>query len=127
VKRGAAFVARDSAGAVLLERRPEKGLLGGMLQPPLGPWAANFPNNAQVLRQAPFRAAWSRNDDVVRHVFTHFELELLVYSADVSVRPSSSGFWLDTRELTSAALPTVMRKVLERAGLTFQAKSARSR
>jgi A/G-specific adenine glycosylase len=122
VKRGAAFVARDSLGAVLLERRPPSGLLGGMLQPPLGPWAAKFPNSAEALRQAPFRASWLRNDTVVRHVFTHFELELLVYSADVIVRPKPEGLWLGARELANAALPTVMRKVLERAGVTFSSK-----
>ena len=43
LKRGAAFVARDSTGAVLLVRRPENGLLGGMMQPPLGPWTDDFP------------------------------------------------------------------------------------
>ena len=39
LKRGAAFVARDGQGAVYLVRRPEEGLLGGMLQPPQGNWA----------------------------------------------------------------------------------------
>jgi A/G-specific adenine glycosylase len=58
----------------------------------------------------------------VRHVFTHFELELLVYSADVTVRPKPEGLWLGARELANAALPTVMRKVLERAGVTFSSK-----
>jgi A/G-specific adenine glycosylase len=115
VKRGAAFVARDRNGAVLLERRPENGLLGGMLQPPLGPWGARFPIASEALRQAPFRAAWARSGAVVRHVFTHFELELHVYCADVAVRPETPGMWLTAEELRSAALPTVMRKVLDSA------------
>ena len=81
LKRGAAFVARDSKGAVLLVKRPEKGLLGGMLQPPLGPWADAFPSKKEALLQAPFRAEWKKRSGIVRHGFTHFELEIEVYVA----------------------------------------------
>ncbi len=85
LKRGAAFVARDAKGAVLLVKRPEKGLLGGMLQPPLGPWTDSFPSRKEALLQAPFRADWKKLSGVVRHGFTHFELEIEVY---VSLSPS---------------------------------------
>ncbi len=39
LRRGAAFVVRDRTGAVLLLKRPDKGLLASMLEPPLGPWS----------------------------------------------------------------------------------------
>jgi len=87
LKRGAAFVARDGRGAVLLVKRPEKGLLGGMLQPPLGPWTESFPSKKEALLQAPFRADWKKLSGIVRHGFTHFELEIEVYAADVSTPP----------------------------------------
>ncbi len=87
LRRGAAFVARDTRGAVLLVKRPEKGLLGGMMQPPLGPWTEDFPSKAEAMKQAPFQAKWKKRLDIVRHGFTHFELEIEVYEADVSVRP----------------------------------------
>lgn len=83
LKRGAAFVVRDAKGAVLLVRRPEKGLLGGMMQPPLGPWTEDFPGPKEALLQAPFRADWKKHAGVVRHGFTHFELEIEVYVAVV--------------------------------------------
>jgi A/G-specific adenine glycosylase len=83
LKRGAAFVARDKTGAVLLQKRPEKGLLGSMLQPPLGPWGEEFPSRTEALAQAPFRAAWKKLPGVVRHGFTHFELEVEVWFVDV--------------------------------------------
>jgi len=127
VKRGAAFVARDGGGAVLLERRPEAGLLGGMLQPPLGPWSERFPTASEALRQAPFGARWARSTAMVRHVFTHFELELHVYCADVDARPQAAGRWFKPDELEGAALPTVMRKVLGAAPSQVQARSARKR
>jgi A/G-specific adenine glycosylase len=79
VRRGAAYVAVDGAGRVLLERRPEKGLLGGMLQPPLGPWSEDFPSTEEALGAAPFRAKWKKCPGMVRHTFTHFELEVEVY------------------------------------------------
>ncbi len=115
LKRGAAFVARDKSGAVLLIKRPDKGLLASMLQPPLGPWAEKFPSVKAALAQAPFAADWKKRIGLVRHGFTHFELEMEVYVADVARRPKIAGQWIAPEKLRDAALPTVMRKVIEHA------------
>jgi A/G-specific adenine glycosylase len=88
LRRGAAFVVRDATGAVLLVKRPENGLLGGMMQPPLGPWTDEFPSRAEAMKQAPFKANWKKRIDIVRHGFTHFELEIEVYEVQVAHRPS---------------------------------------
>ncbi|HXM00233.1 MAG TPA: A/G-specific adenine glycosylase [Rhizomicrobium sp.] len=133
MRRGAAFVARDPDGAVLLERRPENGLLGGMMQPPLGPWGENFPSPKKAMLQAPFRAVWKKRAGIVRHGFTHFELEIEVYVAEATIRPKSkAAFWVAEHELGKSALPTVMRKILTHAldeggPLFAQARSARKR
>jgi A/G-specific adenine glycosylase len=132
LKRGAAFVARDKTGAVLLMKRPEKGLLGGMRQPPLGPWTEKFPSAKEAMLQAPFVAEWRKLSGIVRHGFTHFELEIEVYRADVAKRPKADGIWHAANDLSEAALPTVMRKIvihaLDDGGPVFrQAKSARRR
>jgi A/G-specific adenine glycosylase len=132
LKRGAAFVARDKTGAILLMKRPEKGLLGGMRQPPLGPWTEKFPSSREALLQAPFSAEWRKMPGIVRHGFTHFELEIEVYRADVAKRPKADGIWHAANDLSEAALPTVMRKIVFHAlgdgGPLFrQAKSARRR
>jgi A/G-specific adenine glycosylase len=113
LKRGAAFVARDRSGAVLLVKRPDKGLLASMLEPPLGEWSENFPSTAKALKQAPFEAAWKKRPGIVRHGFTHFELETEVYVADVARRPAFKGSWVPTEKLRAVALPTVMRKIVE--------------
>jgi A/G-specific adenine glycosylase len=113
LKRGAAFVARDKSGAVLLLRRPESGLLGGMMQPPLGPWTEDFPSKAAALKQAPFKADWKKRIDIVRHGFTHFELEIEVYETTVDKRTKMEGQWIS--DLSKAALPTVMRKIVSDA------------
>jgi A/G-specific adenine glycosylase len=130
LKRGAAFVARDAKGAVLLVKRPENGLLGGMMQPPLGPWTENFPTPKEALLQAPFRASWKKRAGVVRHGFTHFELEIEVYVAHVDKRPVCDGRWIAPANFADVALPTVMRKILTHAlddgGPLFNSRKSRA-
>ncbi len=109
VRRAAAFVAVDGKGRVLLQRRPEKGLLGGMLEPPSGPWGEDFPSAAEAKRQAPFPANWRKMPGLVRHTFTHFVLETEVYAAAASKMP---GIWVAIADLPRVALPTVMRKIV---------------
>jgi A/G-specific adenine glycosylase len=118
LKRGAAFVAQDKSGAVLLVKRPDKGLLASMLEPPLGPWQEKFPSNSAALKQAPFPAEWKKRAGLVRHGFTHFELEIEVYAARLSKRPKTKGakekeLWIPAENLREVALPTVMRKIVE--------------
>ncbi|HEY6579290.1 MAG TPA: NUDIX domain-containing protein, partial [Rhizomicrobium sp.] len=93
----------------------EKGLLGGMLQPPLGPWTAKFPSRREALAQAPFRAEWRRAPGIVRHGFTHFELEIEVWRAELPARQRAYGLWIAPHDLARAALPTVMRKIIAHA------------
>ena len=127
LKRGAAFVARDASGAVLLIKRPDKGLLASMLEPPQGPWREDFPSKTQALKEAPFPAPWTRRFGVVRHGFTHFELEIEVYFAQLAKRPKAAGQWIAANRLGEVALPTVMRKIvahgLDEGGPLFARKS----
>jgi A/G-specific adenine glycosylase len=86
LRRGAAFVATRPDGAVLLQTRPSKGLLGGMAEVPTSEWRAEY-DHAHAILDAPFEARWRRATDIVRHVFTHFPLELAVFAG---VRPLPS-------------------------------------
>jgi A/G-specific adenine glycosylase len=119
IRYGHAFVICDAAGHVYLEARPAKGLLGGMTGTPTTEWAG-----ARADPAWPTPADWRRRGRIV-HVFTHFRLELEVWSALVPA-PSSlaDGWWTDPRELHAEALPTVFRKVLAAAGLGRPAASA---
>lgn len=115
LRRGAAFVV--TRGAELLVRtRPEKGLLGGMTEVPSSEWLA-AQDDKTALRQAPALkrvAHWHRKAGVVTHVFTHFPLELVVYTADVPARSAApNGMrWVPVATLKDEALPNVMRKVI---------------
>jgi A/G-specific adenine glycosylase len=115
LRRGAAFVV--TRGQELLVRsRPEKGLLGGMTEVPGSDWIAAQDDKA-ALQQAPIHkgiARWHRKVGVVTHVFTHFPLELVVYTASVPARARApEGMrWVPIATLKDEALPNLMRKVI---------------
>jgi A/G-specific adenine glycosylase len=123
LRRGAAFVARRADGFVLVRTRPAKGLLGGMTEVPTSEWAADF-DEKNALKSAPrFGAAKRRGavtsrrvPGVVRHVFTHFPLELTVYAVELPVGTAApDGMrWVKISVLEHEALPSLMRKVLAR-------------
>ncbi|MBO6725876.1 MAG: A/G-specific adenine glycosylase [Rhizobiaceae bacterium] len=113
-RRGAAFVAVRDDGAVLLQKRPERGLLGGMAEVPTTGWTARKDGETGVAA-APFPADWKRAG-TAGHVFTHFSLELTVYRADrVAHMAGDGGWWSTPDQLAGEALPTVMKKVIEAA------------
>jgi A/G-specific adenine glycosylase len=97
----------------------------------LGEWTDDFPSKQAALKQAPFPADWKRRTGLVRHGFTHFELEIEVYVADLAKRPKTNGQWVLPAKLREVALPTVMRKIVEHGldegGPLFQTSSARKR
>ena len=114
---GAAFLAMREDGAVLLRRRPPKGLLGGMLEVPSTPWGPTMPGSDEALGSAPLPVDWRRTVDSVRHTFTHFHLELEVYRAELAEQtpPPEGTVWYPRASLANEAIPSVMRKVLVQA------------
>ncbi len=105
-RTGTAYIARRSDGALLLERRPARGLLGGMLG-----WPGDPLGETDVVPPPPLPAAWRRLDGEVRHVFTHFSLTMTVWFADVphEANPGERVFLMPD-EFDAAHLPSVMRK-----------------
>ncbi|MBI1262617.1 MAG: A/G-specific adenine glycosylase [Rhizobiales bacterium] len=114
---GACFWMTRPDGAVLLRRRPPKGLLGGMMEVPTTTWLENQSTEDQWLAQAPASVTWKKRGGLVSHGFTHFELQLVVYEARVSatIAKKAEGIWVPVDQLDGEALPTVMRKVVAHA------------
>jgi A/G-specific adenine glycosylase len=115
LRRGAAFVV-TRGDEILVRTRPEKGLLGGMTEVPGSDWRA-MQDDEDALKQAPTLAGatdWHRKLGVVIHVFTHFPLELVVYTAQVAARTRAPKDmrWVPIATLDGEALPNVMRKVI---------------
>jgi A/G-specific adenine glycosylase len=116
LRRGAAFVAIREDDAILLRTRPPKGLLGGMAEPPMSVWAADY-DLKDATSDAPFAAEWRRLPGIVQHTFTHFPLELSVFVGTVGAeRPAPHAMrWTPRAALANEALPNVMKKVLAHA------------
>jgi len=125
-RRGAVFVAIRSDGAVLLRTRPPKGLLGGMTEFPGTEWSSDF-DASRALDAAPLALDWRLKTGEVAHVFTHFALKLVVFvgKARQSRGAPDGARWVAADALSDEALPTLMRKVAEHAGLTLPARPRR--
>jgi A/G-specific adenine glycosylase len=107
------WLERDD-GAILLRRRPEDGLLGGMIEVPSTPWQDAPPDAATVARFAPAAAAWRRLPGVVEHGFTHFDIDLIVLAGRVGRAEAPPGLWAPPGEFHAHALPTLTKKVVRR-------------
>ncbi len=102
----------EAEGSVWLERRPGKGLLGGMRGLPTSDWLADW--SAAPDATPPVVAEWETVDAPVVHVFTHFLLTLTVHRARLAERPAMAGDgeWWPVARIDEAGLPTLFAKVV---------------
>ncbi len=113
-RHGVAFwLERASDGAVLLRRRPQEGLLGGMVEVPGTPWRAAPWAPDEALAHAPVAGDWLALRGDVRHTFTHFHLMLSVVAARTG--DEIDGQWCAREDINEAGLPSLMRKVAKHA------------
>lgn len=108
-KRRATVFWVETKGRVLVRRRPPSGLLGGMLELPSTDWKTGKGG-------PPVKASWRKLPGIVRHAFTHFDLELTVKKARLENEPKDAEeFWIPKNALLGEAFPTVMKKVIRKA------------
>jgi A/G-specific adenine glycosylase len=105
-QHGVAFLL-ERQDAVLLVRRPPIGLLGGMLALPSTTWRVEPWSEQQALAHAPAATTWTQVG-AVRHVFTHFVLNLGVWRG----HGAATGAWTPWRSIESAGLPSVFAKAV---------------
>ncbi len=106
-RHGIAYIGRRADGAWLMERRPDKGLLGGMLGWPGAEWG-------DIAKEAaPVKADWQVLPGEVRHTFTHFHLILHLRYADLP--QDCPGLFITKHKFSASDLPTVMRKAFTMA------------
>ncbi len=112
VRHGTVYLGRRVDGAWLLETRPDKGLLGGMLGWPGSDWVDTslpHPDSAP-----PARGDWEEIEGVVRHTFTHFHLILRVMTAELPHHAEPHhGTFKPLSDFKPTDLPTVMRKAFD--------------
>jgi A/G-specific adenine glycosylase len=110
LKRATAYVILSPGGDVLLRRRPPSGLLGGLYETPSTEWGAGFAG----AKGSPVRGGHVADKGVIRHGFTHFELELQVMRVEADCPAPQGSVWAPLSRLAQFGLPTLIRKVLER-------------
>lgn len=109
VRYGTIFhITRDNEEGrdILLRRRPDNGLLGGMMELPGTEWT-----DKRCSSEPPFQAEWQEAGEV-RHVFTHFELRLQVLKADTHQPSNMDGQWQSLDTIDEVGLPSVMKKAV---------------
>jgi len=111
-RTGWVFWVQRNDGQVLLERRPDTGLLGGMTGFPTSAWQGAEISPQRAFDAQGYGGTWQVLDQSVRHTFTHFHLHLGVIKVDW-VEGRQTGFWCPLDEVRSHALPSVMRKVVK--------------
>ncbi|MGR3321851.1 MAG: A/G-specific adenine glycosylase [Pseudooceanicola sp.] len=130
VRHGSVYIARAADGAMLLERRAEKGLLGGTLGWPGSDWIGT---EAPRPEAPPFDAEWRLVPGEALHTFTHFHLRLSVFCTDAiptryrrdtdvasaALTPGQRGV-VPRGDFRPSDMPTVMRKAFDLARSTFE-------
>jgi A/G-specific adenine glycosylase len=113
IRYGTAFVVRRADGAILLRRRPPRGLLGGMSEVPGTDWSGN----SKAESTKPVAGHWKTVASPVEHAFTHFSLRLSVERVEVAenIPAPADHWWAAAATLASEALPSVMKKAIEAA------------
>ncbi len=112
-RRAAMFWLENADGAVLLRRRAENGLLGGMMEFPSSDWReGEWPDTEERERAEPISTDWTCLPDEAVHVFTHFKFRMQVFIGKSERIENTDGIWVQPAEFPNHALPTVMKKVV---------------
>jgi A/G-specific adenine glycosylase len=108
VRYGYAFVTLTKNNNIILERRPEDGLLGGMLCFPSSEWR----NSQELNFDPPFEADWHVLNESITHVFSHFKLQLKIVHSRINLAPSGY-LVMPVKNFNRTALPSLMRKIFD--------------
>jgi len=106
-RKGFVYWVTDDQGRVLLHRRPDKGLLGGMAGLPTSEWSDD-PAHLEDFEIETIEK------ETVKHVFTHFELTLQIARAKIigaRIKRAPDGYYFD--DPAKAGLPSVFAKVVK--------------
>lgn len=106
VRRMIAWVVQNREECILLRKRAEKGLLAGLWEVPSTERAAEDPQSGE-----------GDPKGMLRHSFTHFHLDVEVRTIKKEREEKDlGGVWISLERLKDFALPTLTKKILEKAG-----------
>lgn len=109
-----AFLIKNPNGEIYLQKRPNNGLLGGMMEVPSLPWCETL--SESISNKNPILSL-KNNKPIslgeVKHTFTHFHLIAKVQSMCVETF-SENGIWVKPKDLHNHPLPTLMKKIINK-------------
>jgi len=111
-KHGYVYWVTNKQGHVLFERRPEKGMLGSTIGLPTSGWV----ETTQKREHLDFSAPRERKNILVKHSFTHFDLELQGTEANWDHHdPATMGgyFWVEPENIGKLGVPTLFKKAVK--------------
>lgn len=113
-KYAIAYILERMDGAILLRRRPEKGLLGGMMGVPTSPWLLNLTQEDSINSHAPLALTWQPLNRKVSHSFTHFDLDVILCYGKVNLEhlDDLKGVWVKPTDFNQYAIPKLFKKIL---------------
>jgi A/G-specific adenine glycosylase len=111
-----AMIVVISRGEVLVEKRPASGIWGGLWSLP--ECGADEPAREFLAREWGLEAATADPLEPFEHAFTHFTLEVAPWRVELGkasrLAEGKQGAWLAVSDLAGAALPSPVRKLLQR-------------
>lgn len=112
-KFGYVYWVLNKKGKILTQRRPQKGMLGGMVGLPSSAWESKkkdlqHPVFLEKTSVEPLKAH-------IRHSFTHFDLRLdIMQVRDFDYGGALQDYsWISFKELNNLGFPTLFKKVLK--------------
>ncbi|WND01985.1 A/G-specific adenine glycosylase [Temperatibacter marinus] len=114
-RRSLAFILRYE-DQILLVRRDDSAMLGGMLGLPHTPWVERdtLPDLGESLTYSPGRGSFIKAGETSKHTFTHFHLITDIYKTSLTNKINiENGEWVRIKDIKTAGLPTVFMKMIK--------------
>ncbi len=111
-KHGYIYLITGPTGEILFERRNEKGMLGGTIGIPTSDWV----EQSVPKKHLPMAASGKSEKVLVKHGFTHFNLELHGFAVilnDTKIIKDERYFWVPHKEAANLGIPTIFKKALK--------------
>ena len=113
IRNGNSYIIKNK-NKILLYKRPNKGLLAGLVSIPSGEW-----DNYDDARLKFINKFKKHKFSQIKHEFTHFKLKMEIYCIDYNIPHNAaikipSGFnWYSFQEIKNLAMPSLMKKIFK--------------
>jgi len=110
-RHGYVYWISDNKGRIMVHKRPEKGLLGGMYGLPTSEWVEDK-KHLSHLSFTNINPKKNKKNEHIKHIFTHFNLYLyLEVLNDANINTPENHFWINSHSIDNLGFPSLFSKV----------------